>query len=47
MVEGGSGKFASETGTGNMSISTILVNPTSIPYSGTGEIVMTGTVSKN
>jgi hypothetical protein len=47
MVEGGSGKFASETGTGNMSISTILVNPTSTPYSGTGEIVMTGTVSKN
>jgi hypothetical protein len=47
LVEGGTGKFATETGTGNMSVSSIFVNPTGSPIPGTGEIAMTGTLSKN
>jgi hypothetical protein len=47
LVEGGTGKFATETGTGNMAVSSIFVNPTSSPISGTGQIAITGTLSKN
>jgi hypothetical protein len=47
VAEGGTGKFSSETGTGNMSVSSIFVNPTGSPISGTGEIAITGTLSKN
>jgi hypothetical protein len=47
LVEGGTGKFATETGTGNMAVSTIFVNPTGSPIPGTGQIAMTGTLSKN
>jgi hypothetical protein len=47
LVEGGTGKFATETGTGNMAVSTIFVNPTGNPIPGTGEIAITGTLSKN
>jgi hypothetical protein len=47
LVEGGTGKFLTETGTGNMSISGIFVNPVSNPIAGTGEIAITGTLSKN
>jgi len=46
-VEGGTGKFLTETGAGNMSVSSIFVNPTGSPISGTGEIAITGTLSKN
>jgi len=47
LVEGGTGKFATETGTGNMAVSSIFVNPTGSPIPGTGEIAITGTLSKN
>jgi hypothetical protein len=46
-VEGGTGPFATETGNGNLTASDIIVNPSTIPFSGTGEITMTGTLSKN
>jgi hypothetical protein len=47
LVEGGTGKFATETGTGNMAVSTIFVNPMGGVLPGTGEIAITGTLSKN
>jgi hypothetical protein len=47
LVEGGTGKFATATGTGNMAVSSIFVNPTGSPISGTGEIAITGNLSKN
>ena len=47
LVEGGTGKFATETGTGNMAVSSIFVNPTGNPIPGTGEIAINGTLSKN
>jgi hypothetical protein len=47
LVEGGTGKFLTETGTGNMAVSTILVNPSGSPIPGTGQIAITGTLSKN
>ena len=47
IVEGGTGKFLTETGTGNMVVSSIFVNPTGSPIPGTGEIAITGTLSKN
>ena len=46
-VEGGTGPFATETGNGNLTASDIIVNPTALPFLGTGEITMTGTLSKN
>jgi hypothetical protein len=47
LVEGGTGKFATETGAGNMAVSTIFVNPSGSPIPGTGQIAITGTLSKN
>jgi len=47
LVEGGTGNFANETGTGNMAVSTIFVNPSGSTIPGTGEIAITGTLSKN
>lgn len=47
IVEGGTGKFATETGTGTMFTSNIFVNPSGSTISGTGELAMTGTLSKN
>ena len=46
-VEGGIGPFATETGNGNLTASDIIVNPTGTTFLGTGEITMTGTLSKN
>jgi hypothetical protein len=46
-VQGGTGPFVAATGNGSLTASDILVNPSSLPYSGTGEITMTGTLSKN
>jgi hypothetical protein len=46
-VEGGTGPFATETGNGNLTASDVIVNPSTMPFSGTGEITMTGTLSKN
>jgi len=48
VVEGGTGPFATETGNGNITASTIIVNPpSSLPYSATGQFTMTGGLSKN
>jgi len=47
VVQGGTGPFVNETGNGNLTASDVLVNPTSIPFTGTGEVTMTGTLSKN
>jgi hypothetical protein len=47
LVEGGTGKFATETGAGNMAVSSIFVNPSGSPIPGTGEIAITGTLSTN
>jgi hypothetical protein len=47
LVEGGTGRFLTETGTGNMAVSSIFANPTGSPIPGTGEIAITGTLSKN
>jgi hypothetical protein len=47
IAEGGTGRFLTETGTGNMAVSSIFVNPSGPSISGTGEIAMTGTLSKN
>jgi hypothetical protein len=48
VVEGGTGKFSTETGNGNLTFSDIIVNPPiSPPDPGTGEVTMTGTMSKD
>jgi hypothetical protein len=47
VAEGGTGKFLTETGAGNLSVSSIFVNPMGSSFSGTGEIAITGTLSKN
>ena len=46
-VEGGTGPFATAKGTGNLTASDIIVNPSGTTFSGTGDITMTGTLSKN
>ena len=47
LFEGGTGRFVTKTGTGDMVVSTIFVNPSGSPISGTGELAMTGAVSGN
>jgi hypothetical protein len=47
VVEGGTGPFATETGTGNITTSNIFVNSSSPPISGIGEISINGNLSKN
>jgi hypothetical protein len=47
LVEGGTGPFLTETGTGNISVTDIIVNPGSPPIPGTGAISINGHLSKN
>lgn len=47
IVEGGTGKFATATGAGILTTEDIFVNPPMTPDPGTGEITMTGSISKN
>ncbi len=48
VVEGGTGPFATETGTGNITTSNIFVSGGSTtPIPGTGEISINGNLSKN
>jgi hypothetical protein len=48
VVEGGTGKFSTETGNGNLTFSDIIVNPPmNPPDPGTGEVTVTGSLSKN
>jgi hypothetical protein len=48
VIEGGTGKFSSETGDGNLTFSDIIVNPPMTPpFSGSGEVTMIGSLSKN
>jgi hypothetical protein len=47
VVEGGTGPFATETGTGNITTSNIFVFSVSTPIPGIGEISINGNLSKN
>jgi len=47
VVEGGTGPFATETGTGNITTSNIFVISGSTPIPGIGEISINGNLSKN
>jgi hypothetical protein len=45
-IEGGSGAFANAVGSGNVSLSALIVNPTATPIPASGQINITGTLAK-